>query len=255
MKTFLITGGSSGIGLHTALQLAQPDHHLVLIARSETKLRAVSDELEQAGAGTVTTLVIDLTAKRAIQDVQTSLAEKEIQIDVLINNAGFGDFADFADADPAVLQDMIDLNISAVTQLTHALLPEITSREGRIVFIASVAGFMPGPQMAVYFATKAYVRSFAFALREELRESPVGVTIVSPGPVDTNFADRANAQHTEMFLQAMPVDAVGALVALAATTPRPLPEYVTTLQHRLSATFGKLLPWNWAAKIVARVQR
>lgn len=254
MKTILITGGSSGIGLSAAQHLATPQHHLILIARNRNSLRAAAEELTALGAGKVTVYSLDLSDDHAVRAVVEKLEEDSIQVDILINNAGWGQFKVFTDQDPADIQSMIDLNISCLTQLTRALLPQLKKRKGRIVNIASVAGFMPGPYMSVYYATKAYVRSLTFGLRQELMDSGITATSVSPGPVDTNFADTGSATSVSFFKNALPVEAVGKLVAQAATTANPKPEYVTGLKHRSFTIAAKLLPWNLVAKLVKIIQ-
>lgn len=189
--TALITGASSGLGAEFARQLATRAKCLVLAARRLDRLESLADELDRDGL-TIHCVQVDLADKEDTAQFVEKLRSSGVQVDVLINNAGLGDHGLFEDSDPERVQAMIDVNITALTQVTHALVKDIVALgRGAIVNVASIAGLLPVPQMAVYSATKAYVLSLSEALRCELRGTGVSVTAVCPGPVDTEFFDRA----------------------------------------------------------------
>jgi short-subunit dehydrogenase len=201
MSTALITGASGGIGYELAKLFARDHHNLVLVARSADKLGQVAAEL-QANGITVKTVALDLTQPPASRFLFDQLQREGIIIDVLINNAGFGAFGEFAQMPDDQIFGQIDLNITALTRLTKLFLPPmIARRSGRIMNVASTAGFQPGPLMAVYYATKAYVISFSEAIANELRDSGVTVTCCCPGATHTGFAKRAGNDHSRLFKQ------------------------------------------------------
>ncbi|HWY39837.1 MAG TPA: SDR family oxidoreductase [Chthoniobacterales bacterium] len=189
----LITGASAGIGREFARQLANRVRTLVLVARREERLNELRDELHSRNAQlNVHTRVVDLCQKTQIDDLVRWLEQNKIDIDFLINNAGLGDVGPFAASQPQRNDEMLQVNVVALTTLTRALLPQMRSRKrGTILNVSSSAGFLPIPGMAVYAATKAYVNSFSEALRAELRGSGVTVTALCPGPVHTEFGDVA----------------------------------------------------------------
>lgn len=201
-NTALITGASSGIGKELAwIHAAKGD--LVLVARSGEALEQLKTELVAKFGINVTLIVKDLTKENSVQEIVDELNSKNIHIDVLMNNAGYGGLGYFSERELAEEQNMIDLNVKALVSLTHQLLPQMIERKsGKILNTASTAGFMPGPLQAVYFATKAFVVSFSQALAYELKDSGVTVTALCPGPVNTNFAKVANMDHMDMFKNA-----------------------------------------------------
>jgi len=192
-KTFtLITGASGGIGYELALLAAADGKNLVLAARSADKLTNVAEAIRKNNKSEVITVAVDLSDDAGVNKLLAEITERKIQIDTLVNNAGFGDFGDFAKADLAKNMEMIRLNISALTTLTHFILQGMMKAGyGRIMNVASTAAFMPGPGMAVYYASKAFVLSFSEALTRELKGSGVTVTTLCPGPTDTGFASTA----------------------------------------------------------------
>lgn len=191
-KTALVTGASRGIGLELARLLAREEYDLVLVARSEDQLNRVATDLEQTHVVQVTVLPRDLSSPEAVDEVFHTLQASAIAVDVLVNNAGFGLYGPFHTLDVAAGRDLLQVNVAALTQLTRRFLPEMLERgSGRILNVASLAAFMPGPMMAVYHASKAYVLSLSMALAEELRDSGVTVTALCPGYVRTGFQDRA----------------------------------------------------------------
>jgi short-subunit dehydrogenase len=198
-NTALITGASGGIGYELAKLFARDHHNLVLVARSSEKLTQVANELQAHGV-TVKTIALDLAEPPAPKFLFDQLQREGIAIDILINNAGFGAFGEFGQMSEQEIQGQIDLNITALTTLTRLFLPAmVQGRSGRIMNVASTAGFQPGPLMAVYYATKAYVISFSEALANELRNSGVTVTCFCPGATNTGFAKRAGNDQSRVF--------------------------------------------------------
>ena len=187
-KTALITGASGGIGLELARLHASKGDNLVLVARSREKLAEVKTELESKFKVSIYNIVKDLSVKDAAKEVFYEVKKQNIIIDYLINNAGFGDFGLFAKSNWEKQEGMINLNITALTQLTWLFLPEMISRgEGKILNVSSLAAFQPGPTMSVYFASKAFVMSFSEALNNEVRDKGITVTTLCPGPTESNF--------------------------------------------------------------------
>jgi short-subunit dehydrogenase len=201
MSTVLITGASGGIGYELAKLFARDRHSLVLVARSAEKLGQVATELKTCEV-TVKTIALDLAAPPAPKFLFDQLQGEGITVDILINNAGYGAFGDFAQMPEPEILGQLDLNIRALTELTRLFLPAMVARRsGRIMNVASTAGFQPGPLMAVYYATKAYVISFSEAIANELHNSGVTVTCFCPGATHTGFAARAGTEKSRLFKQ------------------------------------------------------
>ncbi|MFN2541723.1 MAG: SDR family NAD(P)-dependent oxidoreductase [Chthoniobacterales bacterium] len=195
----LITGASAGLGHEFARQLARRARGLVLVARRGHRLNEVREELLNRDPNLIVHLrVIDLCDKSQIGELVQWFADNKIDIDLLINNAGLGDYGSFATSDPERDDRILQVNIVALTQLTRSLLPQMIARgRGAILNVSSSAGFLPIPGMAVYAATKAYVNSFTEALRAELRGSGITATALCPGPVPTEFGDAAKRPGEE----------------------------------------------------------
>lgn len=199
-NTALITGASSGIGLELARIHASKGDNLVIVARNKQKLDELKSELESKYGVSVLTIGIDLSVPDAPKEVYAITKAARIRIDYLINNAGFGNHGLFAVTDWDFERKMINLNINALTEFTKLYLPDMLAKKsGRIMNVASSAGFMPCPGMAVYFATKAYVLSFSEALSNELLSSGVSVTALCPGPTDSGFEKAASMGKVRAF--------------------------------------------------------
>lgn len=201
----LVTGASAGIGVELARLLAV-DHDLILTARRAEALHALAAELTNAGAA-CHVFPADLADNAAPRQLFDAVAAAGLTVDVLVNNAGFGDLGPFVKADGAKTLKMIQVNVAALTELVSLFLPGFVARNrGRILNVGSIAGFQPGPYMAAYYATKAYVNSFSEALHSELRGTGVTVTVLCPGPVATEFAAVAGARTRQVFSagQSMP---------------------------------------------------
>lgn len=193
----LITGASSGIGREFARIHAQRAGDMIIVARRKDELDALKAELETAHGVSVQVIAADLTDAAAVQDLCDSLRGQPIE--VLINNAGFGGQGSHVDRDLGKELSMIDLNVKALVTLCHDIGGQMAKRgAGRILNVGSTAGMMPGPMQNVYFATKAFVRSYSLALAEELRASGVTVTVLAPGYVETEFADTADLRGTAL---------------------------------------------------------
>jgi uncharacterized protein len=187
----LITGASAGIGREIARQLAPRARSLVLVARRRQRLEELRAELSNPKLN-VHIRVVDLADQTQLEELVASLERDKIDIDLLINNAGRGDLGPFATSDPARVDQILKVNVSALTLLTRKLLPAMIARKrGAILNVSSSAGFLPIAEFSVYAATKAYVNSFSEALRAELRGTGVSVTALCPGPVHTEFTEVA----------------------------------------------------------------
>ncbi|MEZ4814951.1 MAG: SDR family oxidoreductase [Bdellovibrionota bacterium] len=200
-KTTLITGASSGIGLELAHIFAREGDDLVLVARSENKLLTLKEELEKKHSIKVFVIKCDLSLPEAPSELISQIREKKLHIDHLVNNAGFGVFGDFAtETDWVKEKEMIQVNIVALTELTKAFLPDMVKRSyGRVLNVASTAAFQPGPGMAIYFATKAYVLHFSEAIAEELRDTGVYVSALCPGATVSGFQNAAAMDESKLF--------------------------------------------------------
>jgi uncharacterized protein len=199
MSSVLITGASGGIGYELAKLFARDHHNLVLVARTRDKLAQIADDLQVHGV-TVKTIAIDLALPLAPKFLFDQLQRESIAVDILVNNAAFGLHGEFAEMPESEILGQIELNIAGLTALTRLFLPPmIDRRSGRIMNVASTAGFQAGPLMAVYYASKAYVISFSEAIANELRGSGVTVTCFCPGATHTGFAQRAGIQESRLF--------------------------------------------------------
>lgn len=199
MSTVLITGASGGIGYELAKLFAHNHHDLILVARSGDKLAQVAAELQPTGVN-VKTVPLDLAQPLAPKFLFDQVQSAGTAVDILINNAGFGVYGEFGEMPIEEILGQIHLNITALTELTRFFLPAMIARHsGRIMNVASTAGFQPGPFMAVYYATKAYVISFSEAIANELQHSGVTVTCLCPGATYTGFAKRAGVEESRLF--------------------------------------------------------
>jgi hypothetical protein len=194
-KVALVTGASAGLGVEFARQLSKRGHRLVLAARRKERLKELVAELGNARA-----VAIDLSKKDSAAKLVADLNANGETVNLLINNAGFGLIGRFARAEPGRLRQMIDLNVGTLTDLCRAAVPGMIERKsGGIINVASTAAFQPGPNMAVYFATKAFVLSLTEALHEELKPHGIRVTCLCPGPTRTEFGDVAGFGGNALF--------------------------------------------------------
>lgn len=209
-QTALITGASNGIGLELARIHAKRGGNLVLVARSQDKLNQLADELRaQYHDIQITVIAQDLAMPHAAQSVFAQTEQLGIQVDILINNAGFGGHGRFFERELAKEQQMIQLNITTLTELTHLYLQGMVARRsGKILNVSSTASFMPGPLQAVYYATKAYVTSFSQAVAEEVREFGISITALCPGAVATDFVAAGDLQGVAVWKNAKSAQSV-----------------------------------------------
>ncbi len=187
----VITGASAGIGVALARIFARNGYELALVARREDRLSQLADEIAATGAPKPIVIVADLAQAGAARRIGEALAAKGAEPQFVVNNAGFGLVGLAASRDRGEQLAMIDLNVRALTELSLAFVDSLERHRGGILNVGSMAGFLPGPGMAVYYATKAYVLSFSEALHSELKPRGVRVTVLCPGPVPTEFAARA----------------------------------------------------------------
>jgi len=198
-KAALITGASSGIGFELAKEFAANKNNLLLVARNAAKLKEMAKDLSNKYGVMVNTLALDLSELNSAQMVFEYCQKNSLQIDYLINNAGFGDFGFFAESKWDKQLQMINLNITTLTQLTHLFLPTmIKNKYGKIMNVASTAAFQPGPTMSVYYATKAFVLHFSEAIANELEGTGVTVTALCPGPTESGFQSAAALEESKL---------------------------------------------------------
>lgn len=200
MATTLITGASSGIGKELAIRFAAGGDDVVLVARSEAKLNELADQIrEDQGVG-ATVICSDLATTDGVDHISQQLREHGIDIDTLVNNAGMGALGKFAELSIDRQTDMLMLNVVALTRLTRALLPSMIERgRGGVLNVGSIAAYQAGPNMSVYYASKAYVLSFTEGLREELADTGLHVTCLEPGPTESSFGEDSGMGKLDMF--------------------------------------------------------
>jgi uncharacterized protein len=187
----VITGASAGIGAELARVFARNGHRLALVARREARLHTLAEEIAAAGGDKPLVIVADLQRSEATREIGEALAAQGYEPQFMVNNAGFGLVGGTASLDRAEQLAMIDLNIRMLTDLSLAFVDSLARHRGGILNVGSMAGFLPGPGMTVYYATKAYVLSFSEALHSELKRRGIRVSVLCPGPVPTEFAERA----------------------------------------------------------------
>ena len=251
----LVTGATSGIGYELAALLARDGHRLVLVARRQEELDRVGSEFRERHGVTAETVAAELARPAAIDELIGELERREVEVEILINSAGFGSFGPFAQSHPAHELAMIQVNVAALTHLTRRLLPGmLVRRRGRIMNLASTAAFQPGPLMAVYYASKAYVLSFSEAIAEELRGTGVTVTVLCPGPTATGFQARAAMEASKLvrgggLMDARRVAAVGYAGMLAGKTV-----VIPGALNWLGAEAVRFVPRRAATRFVRRIQ-
>ncbi len=240
MPKALITGASTGIGLELAKIFAKHGYDLVLVSRNLETLKAVIKELKTQ----TTCIAKDLSDINQVKELCNEVGE----IDVLVNNAGFGAYGELIKLDPETQIEMINLNVSALTYLSQVYAKRMaTNHSGRILNIASVASFLPGPMMATYYATKAYVLSFSYALAEELRPYQVQVSVCCPGPTHSQFGERAGAKHSSAFRLPMSSKKVAEITYRKLMHGEQL--IITGKRNRLLTLLASILPKKLSAKI------
>ncbi|RZM24842.1 MAG: SDR family oxidoreductase [Pedobacter sp.] len=256
MKYALVTGASKGIGKSLAIQLAEAGYHLLLVSRSEKDLKELSELITAKYSVTALYLPCDLSENGASARVADWCNGLGAELNVLVNNAGYGLFGDFDQIPLSGQSEMIRLNINAVVELTHLLLPLLkTQTQSYILNVASTAAYQAMPTLAIYAATKSFVLSYSRALRYELKDSVVSVTCLSPGPTETGFASRAGldmlAELAEKFnMQPDAVARIG-LKGMFAKKTEIIPGFV----NKVSAFGAGLLPKSLIERISANLYK
>ncbi|HET9031122.1 MAG TPA: SDR family oxidoreductase [Candidatus Aquilonibacter sp.] len=234
----LVTGASGGLGLEFAKLLAADKHDVVLVARSAAKLEALAAQLRASHGINAETIALDLSAP----DAASQLGARVSDCDILINNAGFASNGRFDTLDPQRIREEMLLDVVTLTELTRLYLPKMRARgSGRIMNVASTAAFLPGPFMAVYYASKAYVLSFSQAIAEELRGSGVSVTCLCPGATETGFADRAE-MHGSLLFKLPKANAAGVALAGYRGMMKGRDLVIPGLSNKIVALSPKITP-------------
>jgi hypothetical protein len=254
-KAVLITGASSGIGEALARRFARDDAKLILVARRADRLAALADQFRRGGfAGQTAVIVADLVEEGACQRVVADALLAAGRVDVLINNAGIGEYGPFAAQDVAELERMMRLNMSALVQLTHLLLPDMIARRcGWIMNVASTAAFQPTPYMSVYGATKAFVLNFSLGLRQEVQPHGLNVTCVCPGPVKTEFFDRGGYEGRKRRFTRLGVDADWLANRAYRALKRGRPIYIPGLLNKLSVSLQRFVPRKMVTRLAGKL--
>ncbi len=254
-KLALVTGASSGIGRELACIHAESGHDVIIVARRENKLIELKEQLEKQFGCKVYVFATDLTSKEELENLYSQVDNLKRPLHFLINNAGFGDFGEFLSSDIKLQEDMIELNITALTKITRHFLPGLVETKGKILNIASVAAFQPGPMMSVYFATKAYVLSFSEALYQELKLKGVTVTTLCPGPTESGFMDYSGMGESKL------------VKGLTLSTSKTVAKYgykammngnsvvVHGVRNRLLIFFIRFLPRKLVASLALRLMK
>ncbi|AGI47952.1 Short-chain dehydrogenase of various substrate specificities [Thermoplasmatales archaeon BRNA1] len=252
----LITGASSGIGKSIARLLAKEGWNLVLVGRNHQVLDALRSEFNVLNEVKIKIIDADLAEDGAAEQVFREAEEFGISIDLLVNCAGFGDLGLFAECDPKKQAEMIHVNDISLTLLTRYFLPGmIERRSGKILNVASVASFQPGPLMSVYYASKAFVLSFTEALDVELRGTGVTVSALCPGPTNTRFAETANATGKNVFKQSSSADpdAIAAYGIRKAMRGKVI--IVCGTPFKLAIFFERFMPRSSIRKMIYKIQK
>ena len=253
--TVLVTGASSGIGAALAPLFARDGWHLVLVARTVAPMQALAERLGREHGVTVTVLASDLAAPGAATRLAAELASRGITVDALVNNAGFGLHGAYATTDAAEESRMLAVNVVALTELTKVLLPGMLARgHGRIMNLGSVGSFVPGPLMAVYYATKAYVLSYSEALAEELASTGVTVTALCPGLTRTGFQARAGLPTSMAAGSRVTMDVDDVARAGYAAMMRGTRVVVPGVLNKLSTFLPRFAPRRVVSAAVKRIQ-
>jgi len=253
-KTALITGASGGIGYELALLFAGAGFDCILVARSQEKLKELATRLESEYRVKTHVIAKDLSRATAVNEIYEEVTAASMQVDVLVNNAGFPVFGPFVETDLQVELEMLQVNVIALTALTKLFLTGMVERrEGRILNLASTAAFLPGPLMAVYYASKAYVLSFSEALSNELRGTGVTVTTLSPGPTRTGFQKRGIMEDSRL-VQGQIADARSVALAGYRGLMTGKTIVIPGFSNKLVPWIVRLSPRGMVTRVVRRMQ-
>ena len=254
-KTTLITGASSGIGKALAYHFAKDGYQLVLAARSVVKMQALADDLQKQFKVLVTVISADLETDEGAVKLHADVKARGIVLSVLVNNAGYGAFGEFKDTALQSELAMMRLNMNTVVVLTKLFLPDLLATRGKILNTASTAAFQPGPYMAVYYATKAFVLSFSEAMAAELEDTGVTVTALCPGPTASGFQAKANLGNSALIKgKKLPTSEEVAASGYRAMQ-RGQRVYIPGLMNWAMAQSMRITPRNLATKVVKFLTR
>ena len=248
-KVALITGASAGLGVEFARQLSKRGYALVLAARRKDRLDELAREL-----GNARTVAIDLSAPDCAATLGADLAARSEVVELLVNNAGFGLIGHFAELDAKREREMVDLNVGALTDLCRSVTPGMIERKsGGIINVASTAAFQPGPKMAVYFATKAFVLSLSEALHEELKPHNIKVSCLCPGPTRTEFGEVAGFGGNGLF-DKVAMNAQDVVAAALAGLDHNKAVVIPGLVNKIGAVSGRFAPRSVVRKIAGAIK-
>ena len=256
MKTVLITGASSGIGYEFAKIYAKKGYNLVITARRKNNLDRIKQELESFDTAIcVDIIVLDLSKQNSAKELYEVVKQRGILIDTLINNAGFGVYGNFIETDIEKEIDMIELNIKSLVVLTKLFLKDMVSRNnGTIINVASTAAFQPGPLMSVYYASKSFVLSFTEAIRNEVRDTNVNISVLCPGPTDTEFEKSASLEESSLFtkLKVMKPEKVAIIGYKGINRNKSV--IIPGILNNILITFNKIIPRALVINFVRKLQ-
>jgi uncharacterized protein len=238
----IVTGASSGIGADLARQFSAIGHNLILVARRRAKLQALADALRERDRGIVEIMEFDLTKAKAPRALFDAVEEMGVPVHTLVNNAGFGLRGDFVELSIDEQLEMMNINMTALTKLSHLFLPGMIERkQGGIINVSSTAAFQAGPHMAVYYASKAFVLSLSEALHEEVKPHGVTVTALCPGPTESGFGERAGMDGTRLFQRSkMTSERVAEIGVEGYRAGHAI--VVTGMRNRMASQASRILP-------------
>lgn len=252
-KYCLITGSGNGLGFELAKIFACNGYSLVLVDKDEERLQKSSELLKQYHDSSIIAISQDLCQKNAALTIYKSIEKLQIKPEVLINNAGFGYFGFFAESNWEKQEDLIELSVLGHTQLTRLILPDmISNKNGRILNVASLAAFMPGPLMSVYHASKAFILSFSLALSNELEGTGVKVTVLCPGMMDTGFQKTNNNESPKLKWSVGSAEKVAKICYKNMMKNKVI--IIPGVMNKIAAHLPRLLPINFATFIVRKIQ-
>jgi len=253
-KTALITGASKGIGRELASLFAEKRCDLVLVARSERELRQLQEELGSRDAVSVVIIVKDLSLPDAAHSLFDEIKGRGIDVDYLVNNAGFGDYGAFTDTSWERYEKMIALNVTTLTHLTHLYARDWCGRkQGRILNISSTAAFQPGPMMAVYFATKAFVLHLSEAIENEFKKDHITVTTLCPGPTDTHFGEESKMNASQLVKNVKIANAREVALLGYRAMMKGKPVVIQGAMNRMVPFAIRFIPRVWVTRLSAKV--
>src|SRR4051794_21364479 len=254
-QTALVTGASAGIGVDLAECFAQDGYNLILAARTESALRGVAERLTTTYGVNATPIAVDLGAIGGGQRLADAITQKGLSVDVLLNNAGYGHAGAFNGSDAATQLGMIDLNDRALVELTHIYWPRmVPNRRGGVLNVASTAAFQPGPLMAIYYASKAFVLAFSEALWEEARGTGVKVSCLCPGPTVSKFRERAGTGKVRLSKASTPMESMPVARMGYDAWQANRRVMVTGTRNRVMASLVSFLPRTAVLRLVRNLQ-